>query len=499
MYLVFIAMLALNLSTDVLDGFDIINDNIRKNIVSATVRNNQLFEEIGKSYNANPEKTGAAYYKAQRVKVTSDSLFNYIQHMKQEIALKTDGANADVNDLDYRENQEATSEVMLAPLTGHAKKLKTYIEQYRDSIATLIQDPSKVELIKNGLSTEPTNRAKKANKSWEEASFELMPSNASITYLSELQYNIKTAEGEALSNLLRNIDVSDIRVNELNAIVIPESNIVMRGMNYKANIMIAAVDTTQRPRVVINGKEIPNGLFQTIASGSSGSLDGFVELMGRDGLPIRKNFRQDYTVIEPMATIAPLLMDVVYAGIDNPISISVPGFAGKDVTATAEGGGLVRNASDWIAKPTTVGGKFVINVSANVNGTHRSVARKEFRIRALPDPVAYIDYKDAKGNFKMFKQGGLSRTILLESKGIKAAIDDGILNIPFTILGFKTIFVDAMGDAIPEVSSGANFSSRQLEQIKRLERGKSFFVSGIRVKGPDGREREISPMEIRVN
>jgi len=97
------------------------------------------------------------------------------------------------------------------------------------------------------------------------------------------------------------------------------------------------------------------------------------------------------------------------------------------------------------------------------------------------------------------KGGSIPKAALLQSDGLKAAIDDGILHVPFRVTGFRTILLDAMGNAIPEVSDGSRFSERQKEQIRRLTRGSYFYISGIRAAGPDGSEREIAVMELRVN
>lgn len=504
MYLVFIAMLALNIPAEVLDGFVLVNDKLQQTIENTSARNKQIYSELENSYEKNPEKVGLWHDKAQNVKQKTDSLFDYIQSLKIEIVKKSDGKNGDVNNLKSKDNLNASSEIMLAPIGGQGKKLKEAIDNYRNSIISQIQDEGKKDIIKNSLSTDPSERAIKEGKDWAQASFEQMPSIAAITYLSEIQSNVKQAEGEALINFLKNIDVTDYRVNELSAYVIPESNVVMRGTSYKANIVLAAVDTTQRPKIVIEGKELPkesNGIYQ-IPAGSSGahSFSGYIEMTNRDGTTSQRQFSQTYTVMEPMATVAPLLMDVLYAGYNNPISISVPGVVTSNVTASADGGTLTSNGSgNWIAKPTKIGQKMTIVVSAKLNGSQQVVARKEFRVRALPDPTPYIEYKDANGNPKMFKRGALARSILLNSGGLKAAIDDGILNIPFTVLSFRTVFVDVMGNASPELSNGANFSERQLDQIRKLTRGKTFFIAGIKVKGPDGIEREISAIEVRVN
>lgn len=154
----------------------------------------------------------------------------------------------------------------------------------------------------------------------------------------------------------------------------------------------------------------------------------------------------------------------------------------------------------WTAKPDKVGQEAIITVTVTTPaGSVRQLASREFRVRALPDPTPFISYRDTKGNPVTFKGGSISKSVLTNAEGIQAAIDDGILNIPFRVTGFRTVFFDSMGNAIPEVSDGSRFSQRQKEQIRRLARGSYFYISGIRATGPDSVERDIAIIEVQVN
>ncbi len=185
-----------------------------------------------------------------------------------------------------------------------------------------------------------------------------------------------------------------MRVNELNAYVIPNSNMVMRGGKYTANIVLAAIDTTQRPAVFVNGSKLNNdrGILEFTA-GAVGSHDysGYIEVMRGDGTVAQHPFKSSYTVMEPMATISATMMNVLYAGIDNPISISVPGVPMTAIQATMTNvSTLTRNGDAWIAKATQVGAEAVISVSAQMDGRTQKVGSMTFRVRKLPDPSPYI-------------------------------------------------------------------------------------------------------------
>jgi gliding motility-associated protein GldM len=221
---------------------------------------------------------------------------------------------------------------------------------------------------------------------------------------------------------------------------------------------------------------------------------------GSDGSVMRRDFVSEYFVTEPTATVAPTLMNVLYAGIANPIRIAVPGIASSQVTATMTNGTLTRRGELWEARPSRVGMEAVVSVNARMaDGRSVEMAKTSFRVRALPDPLPYIEYKDANGNIRKFKGGQFAKRNLVEADGIKAAIDDDLLNVTYSVLRFELTFFDSMGNAIPEVSDGSNFSQRQKDYIRRLSKGKRFYITRVVAKGPDGIERTIPTIEVIVN
>lgn len=503
MYIVLTAMLALNVSSEVLNGFTQVDDGLSRSNESITERNLFLFNQLAAFNQQNPEKGGVWYKKAVDVRKRTDSLFNYLQSLKVAMVKNADGENGNVNDILNQDNLEASSVIMLAPGNGQGKKLRLQIDAYRSYIASLMTDAIKKNNIEKVLSTHPRAIKGVIHNTWEEGLFENMPVVAAVTLLTKLQSDVRYAEGEALNTLLTNVDVGDIRVNQVNAFVIPMSRNVMRGGKYSANIVLAAVDTTQRPTVFVNGRRLANdkGLYEFTA-GSTGVFDysGYIEVPRGDGTVSRHNFKSSYTVMEPMATVSATMMNVLYAGINNPISIAVPGIPTQAISATMTNGSLTRNGDVWIAKPTRVGSEAVVTVNATIDGRSQTVATTKFRVRKLPDPLPYIAYSDSKGNADRYKGSRpFPKTFLLQAEGVSAAIDDDLLNVNYKVLSFETVFFDSMGNAIPEVSAGGNFSQRQKDSFRRLSRGKRFYISRVRAIGPDGIERLLAPMEVIVN
>ncbi len=505
MYLVFIAMLALNVSSEVLDGFELVEEGLLRSVKASTQHNDQIFSGLLQDYETNQEKAQEWFIKGKQVKTKTDSLFNYIQDLKLRIVRKADGKNADPEHLEHPDDLNASLEVMFEQGKNDATKLKNEIDAYREFISGLVTDPSIQQIINNNLSTEPSERTIQNKQTWEESMFWRMPMAAAVTLLTKIQNDIRYAEGEVLSDLVRNIDVQDVRVNAVQAFVIPESQTVMAGGMYRANIVLAAVDSTQKPKIYIGDRLLPaeNEGVYSVGAGSVGThqLNGYIEMPRGDGSMLRQNFSTEYYVVQPTATIAPVLMNVLYAGISNDISIAAAGVATQNVTAVSTNGNITRKSNDiWTVTPQ-LGSNAVITVTARMPGGRvQSMGSQTFRVRRLPDPIAFLNISDADGNQSRFRGGPLAKAGFMAIESLNAAIDDGILDIPFNVLRFDVSTTDGMGLTQRETSDGARFSQRQKDLVRSANRGKTVLITRIVTKGPDGIERTLqNPIEIIIN
>ena len=501
MYVVLMAMLAMNVSSEVLEGFSIVEKSLARTTEQTAKENMSLYDAFRRQYTSNAVKTGEWYVKAETVKDKSQYLFELISEIKHLIAVEADGPGADADHLRNKESLEAAVQVMISPGKVWGDKLYDSINSYREDMLQMVEDPHKKAVISSNLSTDvPQN---KDNKNWKEYYFEEMPAIAVMTFLTKLQNDIRYTEGEVLHTLMANIDQKDVRVNSLDAFVIPSAQTVVQGNRFSAKIGLAAIDTTQVPDVFINGKKVTlkNHSYDVLCSQTGNfSLSGWLQMKGNDGELIKRPFRQDYTVIEPSATVSADMMNMLYAGYDNPISISVPGISPAAVTATMTGGTLKQSAPGrYIAHPDKVGEDVVITVSANHSGTQQQMAQYTFRVRKLPEPSPFITVTDDQGNPELFRGGFLSKQKIIQADAVSAAVDDGLLNIPFRVQSFEMVFFDNMGNAVPVAVEGTSISKQQKDIIKKLSRGKRFYISRMVATGPDGIERKLNTsMEVII-
>ncbi len=501
MYVVLMAMLALNVSTEVLDGFSIVEESLKRTTANSAKQNTAIMNELDAQMADNPAKVREWYEKAKYVKEISDSLYNMAQELKEAIVKEADGPEGTLDDIKNKEDLEAASHVMLAPGVGKGKALFNAVNSYRERILQQVTDPVQKEIIASNLSTEVPKHKKSLGKNWQEYMFEQMPVAAAVTMLSKLQSDIRYAEGEVLHSLVANVGVKDIRVNKLDAFVVPDKTTLYPGEKLTANIIMAAVDTTQQPEIYVNGARInsSNGTY-TLTAGGVGehTFGGYILMRNTEGSVIRREFKQKYNVIQPPsgATIAADLMNVLYAGFQNPISVTCSGIPQDAISLSMTGGSLTSQGNGhYIAVPSAVGQDVTFTVTGTDRGQSRTMGSATFHVRKLPDPTAYI----ALGTDR-FKGGRMAKASLMGVNSLRAAIDDGLLDIEFRVVSFETIFYDNMGNAVPYASAGASFTETQKDAFRKLSRNKRFYITNVTATGPDGITRKLpGAMEVIVN
>ena len=499
MYVVLMAMLALNVSTEVLEGFSLVEESLNRTTASSTKENASLYSDFEAQMKKNPEKVKEWFEKATQVKQMSDSLYNFAQQLKEEIVKKADGKDGDLTNIRNKEDLESATQVMLSPGAKNGEKLFNAINSFRERVLKMVPKGHQQDIVRENLSTTLPEKAHTMGKNWQEYMFEGMPVAAAVTILSKIQSDVRYAEGEVLHTLVSNVDVKDIRVNKLDAFVIPEKTTLYPGEQFSANIVMAAVDTTQTPEIYVNGVRINSTGRYSFTAGGVGehSFSGYLLTHNAAGEDIRRNFTQKYSVIPAPsgATVAADLMNVLYAGFQNPISVSVPGVPGNAVSVSMSGGSLTSKGNGhYVAVPSAVGKDVVFTVSANDKGKVRQMGQVTFKVRKLPDPTPYLVVGTDR-----FKGGGLAKGSLMGVNSVKAAIDDGLLDIEFKVTGFEAVFFDNMGNAVPMVGNGSAFSERQKDAFRKLSRNRRFYISHVTAVGPDGITRKLpTSMEVIV-
>ncbi len=486
MYLVLTAMLALNVSAEVLQGYDMVFTSLKNTNLNSKIRNERYYDDIKFLYEQNPEKVGEWMEKATLVKAKSDSLVNMIQEFKIGIVKNCDGENADPTGekLEKRDNTHAAGAYAELPIGGRrGKELKNAIDSYRLFTEELWgNDSTRNKILDMRFSTEPTySEAEKKEKDWITNTFDNMPSIAVMTMLTKYQSDIRNTEAELLLHFTGAQDAGDFRVNSIQARLIPDSKNVMQGSKFHAEIALMAVDSTKKPVYYLGDRQLESE-FIDIPCNQIGAfpIKGRLEIAGPDGEMVAYHFEDQYMVSAPAATVANIDMNVVYRGYDNKMEISVPGLADSQLRVSANGATMTKSGNQYICKPSAKD-EITILVSADIDGKVQTIGQKKFRVRPVPSPSAFLKLPDGSlwsPTMDPKDRPKLKYKDLLAAE-VVAEYEDGMLNADFVVTEFTVKIPRGAGfDQI--IARSGKFSQEQIERLKKLKTKQEFAIEQVK-------------------
>ena len=503
MYLFLTAMLALNVSGELLKAFQLVDKSIQQTINTVESRNYQLEAKLNNAMQVNEKKARGAKIKADSIKVMADSLYNHIQNLKLLMVHTVDGPEATLDNYKGIDNQDVAAQLMITEKNGErSKQLKEMINNYRDLLLRFVhkKDTFVWKPIEETLNTNPPHEEGKnevVHKSWESMMFEHLPMSASFALMSSIQSDIRTAQADVVNYLLSSIDEGSFKFTKIEPITKPVSNIVIQGDKYEADIFLAARDEYQDPDIMVNGKTLPvvdgRGKY-SVPANKPGEYEYEAELKitAPNGLPKIYTIKDKYRVIKPNVVISPVKMNVFYESVDNPVKISVPGVPSGDLMVSITNCSKRKSGDIFIVRPNPgkAGLKSTVTVSAKINGKVRRIGSSEFRIKRVPDPIAMVAGKT---------DGKIKKNLLLAQRAVFAEMgDDFDFDLEFKVTGFTVSIIK--GGYLQDARSRSNkFTQEQMDLIKTVGRGGRVFIEGIKAVGPDKTPRKLNSITFIVD
>jgi len=311
-----------------------------------------------------------------------------------------------------------------------------------------------------------------------------------------MQSDIRNSESDVINYLYSKIDASSFKFNALKAQVIPKTNYVLQGDAYEAKVFISAIDTTAVPEIIVNGNKLPimpgenAGLYRVTANAEGTFIwKGVINYKTPSGIIVPYAFQQEYQVAKPSMTVSPTRMNILYAKLANPVSISVPGMSSRDIQASMTNGRIERTADGWLAYPERVGEKAVISVSATVDKVVKQMGTIEFRVKKVPNPLATVAGKN---------EGLISKSELMAEQGVFAEIPEFDFEMKFQVLSF-VVSTSKGGFMVDQPATGAKFTQAQRDLFNALTRGNRLYIDNIVAKGEDGFTRNLSAISFKIN
>ncbi|MCB0823368.1 MAG: gliding motility protein GldM [Bacteroidales bacterium] len=520
MYLVLTALLALNVSKEILDAFLVVNDSIEVTNEKFAQKIDKVYSDFEKQYTLNPEKVKDEWDQAKSVRKRSRELVNYVDSLKYEMIAFTEkipfseAKVINLVDVKKKDNFDYPTNFFIGSDTkkGVAGPLRDSLTNYRTALLKYIDEarrPAYDERL--GLKIIEGKGYKNASGTpidWETYNFFHTIVAADVTIMNKIKAEIYNAESDIINYLYSSITEADFKFSGLSAKVIAKSNYVFQGGDYEAEVLVAAIDETQNPVVYyIEGADtMTHAQIEqaTRIEGDKGSVSltlpasregshkyaGIIEMKDPTGMDVYYGFKQEYIVAKPSATISPTKMNVFYRGVDNPVSISASGKADSQLDISISDGQIARTDTGWVVKDLPGEAyETTIRVYADDDGGKKFMGEQLFRIKSLPDPIArIIGATDDK----------ISVQKMLANPFLYCTMPEYVdFEYNFKVTSFTMYIPQGGGYFVTEKSESQMFTDKMKSQIQALKKNDIVVFRDIKVRGPEG-PRKIESINITI-
>ena len=556
MYLVLTALLALNISKEVLNGFVKVENSLRTTQGTLNAKVNETSTELETKYLQNQEKVKPFYDKAQQVNASSAELISYITEMKARVMAASAGDYDDAGELavgNYigkdENGMDTVLNLALIPIKDEYQNLTTFVgmaepkeplegpwtavelKQKLEAFSSQLKNTSVVDnqgtrrdlpqYLKDQIDETfafPTEIQEGEEVSWEHANFYHVPLAAVMPLMTKMTLDIQDIQDDILSWLLGSVDAKSYKFTNLMPLVVPESNYILRGDSFRADVLLAAFDGTNPPDIYVDSKKwnerdsslleyenidaLPigtDGLGKLRISTRGMSLGesnykGLIRFQGPDGnIQDFPYYTPKFTVAEPALVVSPTKMNVFYRGLPNPVEVSVPGVPGDKIDVRISGNHRLKKESDgtFTITPGT-DRKANITVSAELpDGSTKTLPAREFRVKRIPDPVPFFVGKTPSDR-------SISKQALVGADGIGAQMVNFDFDVRVVVKSFS-VSVSRDGTLVEKNSNSNRLTADMKQLFNRVSRGNVVYFEDIIVGMPDGTERQVAAMKLKVN
>lgn len=530
MYLVLTAMLALNVSAEVLEAFVLVDQGLIQTSRSFASKNNSAYNEFSMAEKLNSVKVKPWRVKADEIKKRTDEFNKYINGLKVKCVRQADGPEAAAVVKDKNGEEEVDGELLLnksdtdagsrillgEDKNGEAYELRKKMAAFREFLLSFVDDKKSyaplVTTIQNLLNTDEPKQKGDARRTWETGKFESVPVAGVLPILTKMQLDVLNCEAEIINFLLAQIDAGSFKFNKLEAIVQPvNGEYVLQGSEYEAKVFLAASDSTQDPEIFIGSYDeirtqsgekdyqmrgggqaikVQKGVgTYTTRGGKPGIVNwgGLLQIKSPSGQLVKRPFKATYQVAVPSAVVSPSKMNVLYRGVDNPIDVSASGFSADKLIIQIDNGTSKKTAAGYIIQPGSGKGTDV-SVFAMMDKVKKFLGKITFRVKNVPDPLVRIQGITGKSVDKVYAAG---------ADGVKAEMPpDFDFDISYIVKSF-TFSLNSDGYENSISNDGWRFNDKAKSMLSRLKAGNKITIEDIKIIGPDGTVRDY-PYQLNV-
>jgi gliding motility-associated protein GldM len=487
MYLVLTALLALNVSADILKAFALVNKGLDKNNVSYAEKSSVTMARFGELLKVDKAATQKYYDNAVKAQAVSENMFSYLQSLKEIIAARSGGwvPGSDKATVDDDKNLEVSTHCFLNE--GHGRKLQDSLRNYVKNMEACLDNPGAIP-IKIDVEEPPVSKDG-TKKDWISYYWEGVPSVAAITELTKLQNDVRNAEAEVASYNIRRVSDGDYKFGDVQAVISSETPVLSSGQSYEAKIFLGAISSTTIPKISVNGvpQQVTDGKVyfkEPATGGGTKSLNVSITVPNpkRPGHDTTYNTKTEYTVFTGASTIAAEKMNMLYIGLDNPVAVAAAGFTPAQTFVKFSGGGALHESGPghYSFNPDgTAREVFATCYVRMTDGTTRQMGQPlKYRVRKVPKPEVLFGSKSggliSKGEIATIHQlnAGLTETFAFEG-------------LPVKVTSYTLAITPHTGGApFMEPVQGNKLSARAEARLKDVHVGDMIIVGDVACSGP---------------
>lgn len=503
MYLIFIAMLALNMSKEVLSAFGLMNEKLTESNEATSLRNDSFMANLEQKANDQAEKYAPLKSKADQIDALAKKFDAYMEDLKGKMTAKLD----DPTDYEIMDKGDYLDENFFKgdKLKPEGEEFLAQIASFRDGVTSILAGEKGMENVikdvKKKFSTDDVRNRDNVKQSWLDYHYKGFPLVASLTKMTQLQADVKTTESEVLSSMLGNALGNEVSMTNYTTLMETSKSAYFNGEQFDGQIVLGRKDASTKPsrvELTLDGRPLKENQYSIedgkvkLKIGTGGVGEHKIEgklIFAQDGeeieVPVQSSFA---TVAKPnSATISADKMNVVYRGVKNPMTISFAGIPDNKVNASAQG--LSRKSgSSYVMDATRIQGREVtINVTGTLPDGGRVSDNAKFRIKDLPKPTGTVRGED--GAVKMQRNS-------LQISTIGAKFDDFDFELPLRVTGFK---FKVPGQPTINVN-GNKLDSRAKGALRKAKRGSGVQIFDIQAKasGVSVILKKVSPVFIEL-
>ncbi|HET9056835.1 MAG TPA: gliding motility protein GldM [Chitinophagaceae bacterium] len=497
MYLVLTALLALNVSAEIINAFKTVNNSLQTANSVVTVKNNIIYKSFEDKLLDESSRERAAIWKprADQAKQIAGVMYSFLEQLKTDLKKEASLKTEDGEEVFKYDNLEAATRLM--ENKGKGKDLLKKLTEFKQKMLDILPNTTDEEkrIRSEFAKTLPLNLAipkteNKGNRDWTSAYFRLTPAVAAVTILSKFQNDVKNSESQLIDYFHRQIGEVKVVYDKFEPLIGTNATYLMPGQELEVNAGIGAYSNQVSPSIFVNGNKVnvENGLGTwktTVGNPGTGTVRVTVKYTDPiDGKEKTKEKEINYTIGSPTgAFVSAEKVKVLYIDLPNELAVSGGNVGDEKVNVTIDNGILRKvGAGRYIAEPVTPG---KATVTVNADG---KISKFDFRVKTVPDPIAIVGRN----------KGGIMNTAEFKAQaGIRAELENFVFEgVSFTVTSYTLYCTGGQNfREAPGVESGVKGNSfdpvRNL--INRCTPNTTVAIDEIYAEGPGGR-RKIPPI-----